>query len=120
MIALMATPAPPSLTVTVASDDTAHVVRAAGELDVSTREELQSALDGLAKPPQIVALDFTDLAFVDSTGLAAVLKEHHRARDEGYELVVVGATGPVRDAFRLTAMDITLPMADDLKAVLSD
>jgi anti-sigma B factor antagonist len=109
---------PGTLTVDVTSDDTAHVVRLEGELDLNTRAELETLLDGLAKPPLIVVLDFSALTFVDSTGLKSVLNEHRRAKAEGYEFVVAGATGPVRDTFRLTALDLSLPMAPDVASVI--
>ena len=112
----MSTPATP-LTVSVESDDTVHVVRVAGELDLTTRDALATAFAALAKPPQIVVADFTELTFIDSTGLKTILDEHRRARAERYEFVVAGAQGAVRDAFRLTALDLTLPMVDDVEAV---
>lgn len=107
-----------SLEVEVRSDDTAHVVRVAGELDLETRGQLETALDGLAKPPLIVVLDFSGLTFVDSTGLKTLLNEHRRAREEGYEFVIAGSRPAIRDIFRVTALDITLPLADDVASVL--
>jgi anti-sigma B factor antagonist len=111
-------PAPGTLTCTVESDDTAHIVRLAGELDLNTRGELESALAGLSKPPLIVVLDATQLIFADSTGLKTILSEHRRARDEGYEFVIAGAAGPVRETLRLTALDLTLPLAASVEDVL--
>lgn len=107
-----------SLEIEVRSDDTAHVVRVAGELDLETRGQLETALDGLAKPPLIVVLDFSGLTFVDSTGLKTLLNEHRRAREEGYEFVIAGSRPAIRDIFRVTALDITLPLADDVASVL--
>jgi anti-anti-sigma factor len=109
---------PGTLTVVAESDDTAHVVRVAGELDVNTKGQLEAVLIGLAKPPLIVILEVSDLTFVDSTGLKAVLVEHRRARDQGYEFVLAGAHGPVRETLRLTALDLTLPLAPDVDSVL--
>lgn len=107
-----------SLEVEVRSDDTAHVVRVAGELDLDTRGQLEEALGGLVKPPLIVVLDFAGLAFIDSTGLKTLLNEHRRAREERYEFVIAGARPEVREIFRVTALDITLPLADDVASVL--
>jgi anti-sigma B factor antagonist len=106
-----------SLTIRVESDDTAHVLYVAGELDLNSRVELEAALAGLSKPPQIVVLEFSDLTFVDSTGLKALLNEHRRAREERYEFAIAGAGGPVREVFRITALDITLPLVPDVASV---
>jgi anti-sigma B factor antagonist len=108
---------PGSLEVEVRSDDTAHVVRVAGELDLNTRGQLEAVLNGLAKPPLIVVLDFADLAFIDSTGLKTLLNEHRRAREERYEFVIAAARPEVREIFRVTALDITLPLATDVASV---
>jgi anti-sigma B factor antagonist len=106
-----------SLTLRVESDDTAHVVHVAGELDLNTRVELEAALAALPKPPLIVVLEFSDLTFVDSTGLKSLLNEHRRARAEKYEFAIAGAHGPVREVFRITALDITLPLVPDVASV---
>jgi anti-anti-sigma factor len=106
------------LEVEVESTETAHVVRVVGELDLDTRERLDTVLAGLAKPPMIVVLDFSALTFVDSTGLKSLLVEHRRAREEGYEFVIAGAGPEVRNIFRVTALDITLPLADDVASVV--
>jgi anti-sigma B factor antagonist len=111
-------PEPGTLTVAVESDDTAHVVRIAGELDVNTRGDVDAVLAGLSKPPLIVILEVSDLVFIDSTGLKSVLNEHRRAREAGYEFVLVGALGPVRETLRLTALDLTLPLAPDVASVI--
>jgi anti-sigma B factor antagonist len=109
---------PGALELSVQSDGTAHVVTVAGELDLESRGGLAELLDGLRKPPQIVVLDFSGLTFVDSTGLKTLLDEHRRAREEGYEFVIAAARPEVRDIFRVTALDITLPLADDVASVV--
>ena len=81
-----------TITIVVESDPTAHVVRVAGELDLNTRVELEAVLAGLARPPHIVVLEFSELTFVDSTGLKTLLDEHRKARAERYEFAIAGAT----------------------------
>jgi anti-sigma B factor antagonist len=111
---------PGGLTVRVESDETAHVLYVEGELDLNTRVDLEAALAGLAKPPLIVILEFSGVTFVDSTGLKALLNEHRRARAEKYEFAIAGAHGPVREVFRITALDITLPLVVDVASVIGE
>jgi anti-anti-sigma factor len=47
-------------------------------------------------------LDFTDLSFVDSTGVHAILRAHTRATENGSVLVVVNSSEKVRKVFELT------------------
>jgi anti-sigma B factor antagonist len=109
-----------TITITTKSTETAHVVRVEGELDLNTRSELEAVLDALPKPPMIVVLDFARLSFVDSTGLKSLLNEHRRARAEGYEFAIAGAAGPVREVFRITALDISLPLVPDVESVTGE
>jgi anti-sigma B factor antagonist len=105
------------LTISTESNDTAHIVTVTGELDLNSRTELEAVLNGLDKPPMIVVLEVSGLNFIDSTGLKTLLNEHRRARAERYEFAIAGALGPVREAFRITAMDITLPLVPDVASV---
>jgi anti-anti-sigma factor len=47
-------------------DDTHHVVRLVGDLDMATAPILKAALDGIGEP---VIFDCAELEFVDSSGL---------------------------------------------------
>jgi anti-sigma B factor antagonist len=109
-----------TIAISIESDDTAHVVRVAGELDLNTRVELDAVLAALPKPPLIVVLEFSELTFVDSTGLKSLLNEHRRAREQKYEFAIAGAHGPVREVFRITALDISLPLVPDVASVVGD
>lgn len=52
------------------------VVRVSGELDLSTGPELESYVRQLldAGPPESVVLDLSDVAFVDSSGVSAMMR----------------------------------------------
>ena len=55
--------------------DGVPVVRIAGELDISNAEELGDALESLvAKGPTALVFDFGDLQFMDSSGIALLLR----------------------------------------------
>ena len=109
-----------TLSIRTESDDTAHVIYVRGELDLNTRVELEAVLAGLSKPPMIVVLEVSGLNFIDSTGLKSLLDEHRRARAERYEFAIAGALVPVREAFRITALDITLPLVPDVASVTGE
>jgi anti-anti-sigma factor len=106
-----------NFTLRTESDDTAHVVHVAGELDLHTRAELDEVLLALPKPPWIVVLEVSGLDFVDSTGLRTIMNEHRRARADGYEFVIAGANETVRGVLRVTALDVSVPLAPDVASV---
>ena len=78
-------------------------ISARGELDLETVPLLESALQAVDQlEPTRVLLDFTDLSFVDSTGVHAILRAHTRATENGGILVVVNSSERVRKVFELT------------------
>jgi anti-sigma B factor antagonist len=96
------------------------VVRVSGELDIATVPGLTDVLRGLEQPCDRVVLDLSGLTFIDSTGLTLAVTEHQRAAKDGVELVLAGATENVLEVFRLTGLDVTLPMAPDVATALAD
>jgi anti-anti-sigma factor len=51
------------------------LVRLAGELDLAGLEDVQPALDRLlARPPQRVVVDVAELEFLDSSGIAVLIR----------------------------------------------
>jgi anti-sigma B factor antagonist len=96
------------------------VVRVSGELDIATVPALTDVLRGLEQPCDRVVLDLSRLTFIDSTGLTLAVTEYQRAAREGVELVLAGATENVLEVFRLTGLDVTMPMAPDVASALAD
>jgi anti-anti-sigma factor len=78
-------------------------ISAYGELDLETVPLLERTLEAVDQlEPARVVLDFTDLSFVDSTGVHAILRAHTRATENGNVLVVVNSSENVRKVFELT------------------
>jgi anti-sigma B factor antagonist len=100
--------------------DKAAVVRVAGELDLATTPALWAAIAALEQPCDRIVLDLSDLAFIDSTGLSLTVAEYRRAARDGFDLVVAGADGQVLDVLRLTGLDVTLPLAPDVRSALGE
>jgi anti-sigma B factor antagonist len=78
-------------------------ISAYGELDLETVPLLERTLEAVDQlEPARVVVDFTDLSFVDSTGVHAILRAHTRATENGNVLVVVNSSENVRKVFELT------------------
>ena len=65
------------------------VVVLRGELDLATAPDLDAALTELQEAGQDVAVDLRELAFMDSTGLRAIVAAHARAEDTEQSFVIV-------------------------------
>ena len=85
-----------------------------GELDVSTAPRFSDALSN----PQIwnchtLMVDLSELTFMDSTGLSALLVGEMHARTRGQRFAVVRGPRHVQELFRLTGVDHFLEVVDD-------
>jgi anti-sigma B factor antagonist len=88
----------------------AVVVKARGELDLSTAPELQAALaDARADGGADLVLDFSELDFIDSTGVHIVLDAYQASQRAGTGFAITGAAGEVRRAFELVGLLDRLP-----------
>jgi len=89
------------------------VVVVNGEVDLSTAGELQAAIAGFSS--QILTVDLRGVEFIDSAGLAVLMKEHARLRGNGGELrLVVKEKGPVSRILELTGVAETFRVSNSL------
>jgi anti-anti-sigma factor len=72
-------------------------VQLIGELDLAVVETLAARLQDLKAQQSVVQLDLSELSFMDSTGLGAVLTALLEARRDGWQLEVSPSLrGPVQ------------------------
>ena len=94
----------------------ARVVGVRGEVDLSTSERFSLTLQRLAtEPGGPVIVDLTDCAFIDSSGLAAIL--HAAGRRDGF--TIVSGSGPPADVLKMTGIDQTVPVYGTLDDALA-
>jgi anti-sigma B factor antagonist len=96
-----------------------HVIMAvAGEIDIATVAQLRERLFELADGGQSVIVDLSQVSFVDSTGLGALVGAAKRAAANGGGLYVVGARPQIRQLFRVTGLDKQVLMVRTLDEAL--
>lgn len=97
------------------STEAIPTLRLSGEIDLHRTRALGEQLSALAAAPEpAVAVDITDVTFMDSTALGALLRTHNRRRQRGRSLVVVCPPGPAHRVLELSGM---LNVFDVLDAV---
>lgn len=85
-----------------------------GELDLVTAPSLAQALcDAEGEGEGAVVLDLGELTFMDSTGLAVVLRAVKRSQAHGGRLTVRPGSGPALRLLKLTGVLERLPVARD-------
>jgi anti-sigma B factor antagonist len=105
-------PAPAPFDVSVERANGRVVLRARGELDLSTAPTLEHALDALDTNPSEGLLDMSGVSFMDSSGLRLLIIAAERARDEGRRLSIVPSAA-VSLVIEQVGLRAALPIVDD-------
>ena len=88
--------------------DATRILCVSGEIDILTAPELEAALMGC--DGSAVCVDLTGVTFMDSSGIAVLLRAHKRATDNGTELRVANAAPNVLKVFEVTQVNRVLTL----------
>ena len=87
------------------SDHEVHL-RLTGELDLATAPAVEAlCYDALDSATRRIVLDFEDVDFVDSAGLAALVAVRNRLHADGGVLALRSPNGTIRRLLSLTRID---------------
>ncbi len=101
--------------VEVAEDHT--VCRPVGELDAYTVGDFREALSGLDDPTRLV-VDLSDVPFIDSAGLGALIGGIRRVRDGGGRISVLCDKPSLKRLLHTTGFDRIVPVTETMQAAL--
>lgn len=91
-----------------------------GELDFASGESLSSALaDVVARSPNRVVVDLTELRFIDSSGVKMLLAAATAIEADGGAMILAAPTLPVRRALEILRIVDTLPVVSDRDEALA-
>lgn len=101
-------------------DDTGAyaLCRPVGELDAYTVSTFRDALSGLATQPRLV-IDLSDVPFMDSAGLGALIGGIRRAREHGGEVAVACSRPTLTRLLHTTGFDRIVPVTETLDEAVS-
>jgi len=80
-----------------------------GELDFATAFGVELRLEEAIRQADRVVVDLSNLDFIDSTGLRALLESHAAARREGVQLELVPGPEAVQRVFEVAGLLDELP-----------
>jgi anti-sigma B factor antagonist len=87
------------------------VLAAAGEIDLVTAPRLEAAAQQALDAGTLdLWVDLSDVEFIDSTGIHALLAVRSRTAELNRQFAVICPVGPIRRAFGLTGLDEALPL----------
>ena len=92
----------PQLTLATSAEGDATMVRCTGKLVAGTTGVLQSEIRALLPGPKRIVLDLTDLSYMDSSGLGAIIGLYVSVKTAGGRLEVINLSKRVRHLFSIT------------------
>jgi anti-sigma B factor antagonist len=91
------------------------VVEVGGEVDMSSAPTLRDHLLGhIVFGEPCVVVDLSDVGFMDSTGLSALVVAYRQAGEVGSSLFLAGAQPAIRRLLKITQLDALLEHRDDV------
>jgi anti-sigma B factor antagonist len=104
---------PPNFSVEVTREGGRLTIATAGELDLENVDRYCGVIEEAERSDATeIVIDLTELEYIDSSGLAAVLVAGRRSDLDGHRLFVKAGHGEVRRLLELTALDQTLNLID--------
>lgn len=101
-------------------DEDRLVVEVQGQLVVSNRQDFkQLVLDEVEHGARLIVIDFTKSAYIDSSGLGALVSLGKRIREAGGELRLAALNEDLRTLFELTRLDSLFPVFDSRETALA-
>jgi anti-sigma B factor antagonist len=97
----------------------ATVISVSGELDLASSGGLEDTFVDLGdSKPTFIILDLSEVEFMDSAGLAVVVRAHQRAQSSGTRFALVTGSPQVRRLLSLTRMDERMTVAQTSEELL--
>jgi anti-sigma B factor antagonist len=101
---------PESLHIEASYEGAEITVTIAGSLDLNSSERLRASVDEtLSARPQWIAIDAGAVTFVDSSGLAALLRARHLVTEAGVGFRFTAASPALRRVAELAGFQTLLP-----------
>ncbi len=92
-------------------EDGLHIVQLAGEIDLYQSPVLRSLLAGHAEAQRpALLLDFTQVEYIDSSGLATLVEYVQKSLPHGGRLALGGVSGRVLTVFELVRLGEVFPV----------
>jgi anti-sigma B factor antagonist len=90
----------------MAFSDSVNVLPLEGEIDLHVSPRVESSLASMiAKRPEHLVVDFSQVTFIDSSGLAVLINAMQDIKKYGGKLTLAGINNNVRSIFETARLD---------------
>lgn len=109
-----------ALTIDVVRRDEVTIVSLTGEIDLATQGELRSTLNDLVVAGDVdLVLDLSDVSFIDSTGIGALIGTRRRVHAFQGSLTLVCPDEAILKIFTITGLEKVFDIRPTLASVPS-
>jgi anti-sigma B factor antagonist len=100
--------------------DRSNVLSLKGEIDLHVSPSVTASLDGIIdKKPQRMVVDLSDVTYIDSAGLAALIQAMQKVEGYGGKFLLAGLQETVRSIFEISRLDQVFQIFPDADAALA-
>jgi anti-sigma B factor antagonist len=118
---MAANPLPlPTLTLAVERTGTDATIRCSGRITTQSAGELKEMARQLIGESKRLVLDFTDVNYLDSSGLGMIVGVYVSAKRAGCQFKVINLRPRVKEIFTLTRLDEALAGRDEYLGLTPD
>ena len=93
------------------------VLHLTGEIDLSNSSSVRRELLNILKDGKSVIVDFTDLAYIDSSGMATLVEALNIAKRTNLLLIITGANGAPKQVLELTRLNQVFKIVDSIAEI---
>lgn len=100
-------------------DDGMWMLTVSGEMDMYNAESFKQAIDRLLSDAEVgVIVDFGELAYIDSSGIGALLYSVTQGKSRNTGVCFIKVVGSVRKVIELTSLLGFLPIEDGVEGAV--
>jgi anti-anti-sigma factor len=106
--------------VTVRRQPRAAIIELRGEIKIGAESRLRQAYEQADQnDPEVILLNFTDVEYINSSGIALIVGLLARARARKRRLLACGLSEHYREIFEITRLSDFMPVFEDETAALT-
>ncbi|MGD0214218.1 MAG: STAS domain-containing protein [Terriglobales bacterium] len=118
---MAANPLPtPALTLVTEKTTTEATIRCSGKITMENADELRDTARKLISESKRLVLDFSDVSYLDSSGLGMIVGVYISAKRAGCQLKLINLSPRVKEIFTLTRLDEALAGHEDYLGATPD
>jgi len=88
------------------------VLALTGEVDLHNSPQVRKQLLAILKKGSSVLVNFSELSYIDSSGIATLVEAFNYAKNNALTLTIIAATGAPLQVLELTNLNKVFPMVD--------